>query len=218
LSISNGIDSCAFYNTVIDIFGDHCINCKGRNGALVHLHGVSNVSNRHSVLRDNIHLHATSANIDASIEFHEFGTDRDKRPGDIVLHNFDDGVDLRIDVGVCNLLSPSYISDALRSDDIHRVSKRVADEKMSYYRRNCSAELRFSPAIVAVTGGWEPYGLAILNRIVSHLHTEKNLSMPDAKLKVFGDLNVKLISYLGRMLSERLGVVRRLPLVAHYQD
>ena len=155
----NQADSiCSVCHSSADIFGDHHVGCGG-NGDRIH---------RHNSIRDAIFTAAQSAALAPLKEFSHLIPNRQSRPADIFLPNWDRGRSAALDVSVISTLQNLTVSGAASTSG-YALQVGEAKKKATLEAHCNTAGISFVPFLFESLGGISDLASKTIRRIGRHL-------------------------------------------------
>jgi hypothetical protein len=187
-------------NAVLDVKGTHALSCKAKGDSI----------SRHNHICFPILDKARAANLSARSEVRHMVPDSERRPGDIVISEFENNRDLVLDVTVVNSQCVSYRKSAPEDANfavyaIERAEKRKDKDTLKF----CSDRgMCFLPLVVESYGGWSEGAHAFFEELIHRYAQATGREFARELAFFYQILSLSLQRSNARMILERLDRMR----------
>ena len=186
---------CPFCSGVLDVLGDHALNCAGHGDRIA----------RHARLRDAINTASASASLAPQLEQRNLIPGERSRPGDVFIPAWKAGKPAALDITVTSPLQQATLMIAAVTPGA--ALSQAEERKYSRHGESCNAQgITFIPLAVETLGGWSATALKTLSRIAILADSRRGTSrdVMVATPRLMQQLSVCLMRGNANMIAARV--------------
>jgi hypothetical protein len=180
---------CSRAGAISGVEGDHELSCTGGKRLV----------KRHDAVRNALGKEARDAGFDVKIEEVGLIANTEERPADVLISNWEYGMDFCIDVTVINPLAEAYYNNSV-NDPLHAV---MAAEEWKMVQSRL-ANLGFLPFGMTSLGAFTATSTKIMSRLAAGKAAVTLLDLKEAKGRIYTNIQIAMIRAIGFSFSLRV--------------
>ena len=192
---TNFDDKCIDCGEVIDKYGIHCLHC-GQYGGW---------TRRHNAIRDCIFRWAQKAQVGVIKEKNGLLLENNRKPGDIFVDSYIDGVDYAFDVTVTSPYKSDVIKDSSR--DILAAAEIACKDKYNKYWfdiNNDNVNWKFQPLSFEATGGFDKPPILLIGKLADAISARYGIPSQIVRKSISDELSIIITRGSARLILRRL--------------